>query len=266
MAFLTGAIFSESLNMDTTVSVILPHDSRFHRGICEFPPGVAARENPKTLILLHGLTDNWVAWGHRSRILCYAEMYDVAVIMPEVQRSFYQDMEYGEAYFTYVTEELPELAARMFNVSVSPEDLMLAGLSMGGYGALRCGLSNPGNYRAIGAFSSATDIEGFVHNMPVRRETLRFDRVLKGIFGENLRVPEGAILTKLADKAASSGANVPIMMTCGTEDELYAGNVDTYEYLKGKGMNVTFDEWPGIHEWGFWDKSILLFLERFAGA
>ena len=54
------------------------------------------------------------------------------------------------------------------------------------------------------------------------------------------------------------------MMTCGTEDELYPDNVDFFKYMTEKNMNVTFDEWPGIHEWGFWDKSILMFLERFA--
>ena len=264
MSFLTGAIFSDVLNMDTTISAIIPHDSRFHRGIDTFPEGVHAHENPKTLILLHGLTDNWVAWGHRSRILSYAEMYDVAVIMPEVQRSFYQDMTYGEAYFSYITKELPALAAEMFHVSTAPEDLMIAGLSMGGYGALKCGLTDPGRYRAIGAFSSATDMEDFAHNMPVRKETRRFNQVLKGMFGENLVVPDSAKLKCLADKAAAAKAELPFMMTCGMEDDLYAGNVDMYNYMHAAGLNVTFDAWPGVHEWGFWDKSIQMFLDRFA--
>ena len=205
-----------------------------------------------------------MAWGHRSRILCFAEMYDVAVLMPEVQRSFYQDMTYGEAYFSYITEELPKLAEEMFNVSVAPEDLMIAGLSMGGYGALKCGLTHPERYRAIGAFSSAADMEAFANHMPIRKETRRFDQVLKGIFGTEVKVPEGAVLKRLADDAAAKGARLPFMMTCGTEDELYPENVDLFRYMQGKGLNVTFDEWPGIHEWGFWDTSIQMFLERYA--
>lgn len=264
MSFFTGAIFSEMLNMDTTIAAILPQDSRYHRGIVPLPEGVSIREKPRTLILLHGLTDNWVAWGHRSRILCFAEMYDVAVIMPEVQRSFYQDMTYGEAYFSYITEELPKLAASMFNISIKPEDLMIAGLSMGGYGALKCGLTHPDRYHAIGAFSSATNMEAFASEMPVRKETNRFDQVLKGIFGENLVVPKEASLKKLADDAAAEGTQLPFMMTCGTEDELYADNIDFYNYMKEKGMKASFDEWAGIHEWGFWDTSIQMFLERFA--
>ena len=53
-------------------------------------------------------------------------------------------------------------------------------------------------------------------------------------------------------------------MTCGTEDELYPHNEQFYRLLKGYGLPVTFEAWPGIHEWGFWDRSIKMFLERCA--
>ena len=264
MGFFVGSVFSEALNMDTSIGAILPHDSRFHRGLAEFPPGVAARERPRTLILLHGLTDNWSAWGYRSRILCYAEAHDVAVVIPEVQRSFYQDMVNGEAYFTYVSEELPRLASQLFNISVEPEDLMVAGLSMGGYGALRCGLSRPWAYRAIGAFSSVTDLRSFTVEMPVRKETKNFERVVRGMFGEGLEVPDSAELKSLAAGVPRPERCAPIMMTCGTEDELYPGSAELFEFLKKRGFDVTFDAWKGIHEWGFWDRSVEMFLDRFA--
>ena len=111
--------------------VILPHDSRKHLGVEPLHAGITPSEKPKTLILLHGLSDNWAAWMHRTSLLRYAESFDIAVLAPEVQRSFYMDMRNGPAYYTYITEELPELAAKQFNISVAPEDLMIAGLSMG---------------------------------------------------------------------------------------------------------------------------------------
>ena len=264
MGFFSGAIYSEVLGMDTSIGAIIPHDSRYHRGVCDPVEGVTVREKPRTLILLHGLSDNWAVWGYRTRILSYAEAYDIAVIMPEVQRSFYQDMRNGEAYFTYITEELPKLVAGLFNISTEPGDLMIAGLSMGGYGALRCGLANPGRYRAIGAFSSAPDLEGFVFNMPDRKETSGYRPTMRGIFGEVMKLDENADLYRLCDRAAEAGAKLPFMMTCGTEDELYQDNENFYNYMVEKGMNVTFDKWPGIHEWGFWDVSIQMFLERYA--
>lgn len=262
MSLLTGAIFSKTLMMDTTVSVILPHDSRWHRGFSQVADGVKLCEKPRTLILLHGLSDNWIAWPYRSRILSHAELYDVAVLMPEVQRSFYQDMTYGEAYFTYITEELPTLASRMFHLSTEPEDLMICGLSMGGYGALKCGLTNPERYRAIGAFSSLIDFEAFVADPFVRRTTEGMDRVLKSVLGENLEVPDSAKLRVLCDREA--GSSLPFLMTCGTEDDFYLQNEAFYSYMKKNDMNVSFEKWPGKHEWNVWDESVQRFLERFA--
>ena len=264
MGFFTGSVFSETLNMDTTIGVILPHDCRFHRGMESMTDGRTPRRRPRTLILLHGLTDNWSAWGYRTRIMSYAEAHDVAVVMPEVQRSFYQDMVYGESYFTYVSEELPKLAAEMFNVSAEPEDLMVAGLSMGGYGALRCGLAAPGRYRAIGAFSSAISLDGFLLDIPERKETKGMDRLVRGMFGEHPALPEDSRIQSLAERAAKAGMATPIFMTCGAEDPLYPDSEAFFDQARTLGLNVTFESWPGVHEWGFWDRSIALFLERFA--
>ena len=264
MGFFTGTVYSEALNMDTTIGAILPQDSRFHRGLSPLPAGVEKREKPRTLILLHGLTDNWSAWACRSRVLSYAEEYDVAVIMPEVQRSFYQDMAFGEAYFSYVSRELPALAASLFNLSAAPEDLMVAGLSMGGYGALRCALTNPGRYRAAGAFSSVTRLDIFALGPDARSETRGFDRLVRGMFGDPPRIPPEAELQRLAESAARAGADIPILMTCGTEDELYPQNRAFYESLQSLGLRAALETWPGVHEWGFWDRSLRMFLERYA--
>ena len=262
MAYFTGSIYSRSLGMDTAIGVILPHDSRQRRGLAPLAGGRAPLEKPRLLILLHGLSDNSAAWAMRSRILSYAEDYDVAVLMPEVQRSFYQDMANGEDYFTYVSGELPELAERMFGASAAPEDLMVAGLSMGGYGALRCALSAPERFRAVGAFSSAVDVVALTRNIAVRKETMGFEKVVRGIFGESAEVPEAARLDVLAERAR--GTKLPVMMTCGTEDGLLPSNQAFYDKLKDLGYDATFDTWTGNHEWSFWDTSIRMFLERFA--
>ena len=262
MAHFLGTVFSEVLNMDVEISAILPQDSRQYRGLNPLAEGVAAREKPRTLILLHGLTDSCTAWVNRSRLLCHAEEYGVAVIMPAVQRSFYQDMACGEAYFTYVTEELPALAAKLFNVSVAPEDLMVAGQSMGGYGALRCGLTHPERYRAVGAFSSVTDIEPFTVHAPVRKETRNFDRVVLGMFGEAQVVPDAAKLDVLAER--SKGAKLPVYMTCGSEDPLLPESERFYQKLIALGYRAELEIGPGAHEWNYWDGVIQNFLARFA--
>ena len=262
MAAFSGTVYSDAMNMDTTIGVILPQDSRKHRGREEIHQGIVPRKTPKTLILLHGLSDNWSVWMHRTSILRYAEDYDVAVIMPEVQRGFYQDMKNGPAYFTYVADELPGLAAELFNVSVKPEDLYVAGLSMGGYGALYLGLSRPERYRGIGCFSSGFDLRTFVEDdaFAARKELRGWDNDRRGIFGEQMKMPPSSDVYRLAEAAGK----IPLIyMSCGTEDFLYESNVRMRDLLRSGSRDLKYEEWPGVHEWGFWDLSIQKMLEYF---
>ena len=264
MSVMTGTWYSKALNMDTSFCVILPHDSRMHRGIEPLAEGIKPSAKPKTLILLHGLSDNWAAWAHRTSILRYAEMYDIAVVIPEVQRSFYQDMAGGPAYFTYIAEELPALAAQMFNISTAPGDLMAAGLSMGGYGALYCGLCRPEAFRMIGCFSGANDLHDFSTNKAFL-ESEEFqgwanDRL--GIFGAGMAVPAGSDLFALAE-ALSPSLRPHVFMTCGTEDFIYQHTVKMRDHLQKLGYQLGYKEWPGVHEWGVWDLSIQMMLEHF---
>lgn len=140
MALLEGSLRSEALRMDTAVTVSLPQK-------------MEEAERP-VLYLLHGLGDDHTAWVRRSNIDRYANREGIAVIMPEVQRGFYTDMVYGPAYFTYITEELPRLCASLFRVTEDPARTYIAGLSMGGYGALKAALRRPERYAAAAAFSA----------------------------------------------------------------------------------------------------------------
>lgn len=265
MSFFTGTIYSFSMNMDTSVGVILPQDSRKHRGVDEFHAGISPRKTPKTLILLHGLSDNYSVWLNRTSILRYAEDYDIAVLMPEVQRSFYQDMKYGPAYFTYITEELPQLAADLFNVSIDPQDLMIAGLSMGGYGALYAALTYPERFYGVGCFSSAVDLRTIAEDdeFAARKELRGWDNDRKGIFGDPPRCPPSRDLFDLVLKTAGKSKKPRIFMTCGTEDFLYQSNSAMRDLLSANSYDLRYEEWPGIHEWGFWDVSIQKMLNHF---
>jgi len=265
MGYFIGTVFSKSLNMDTCVGVILPQDSRKHRGIDELHEGIKACKTPKTLILLHGLSDNYSVWLNRTSILRYAEDFDIAVLMPEVQRSFYQNMKNGPAYFSYITEELPQLAEDMFNISVVPEDCIIAGLSMGGYGALYAGLTYPQRFYGIGCFSSAFDLKDFVEDdtFASRKELQGWNKDRWGIFGETPVCPKQSDLFVIAEKTAQAPQKPRIYMTCGTEDFLYMSNTAMRDLLFAKSYDLKYEEWPGIHEWGFWDVSIQKMLKHF---
>ena len=115
MALFAGSLYAESLGMNTGVTVSLPGERRDRTG--DMP----------VLYLLHGLSDDHTSWVRRTDIDRYAEEWGVAVIMPEVQRSFYCDMTNGPRYFTYIVDELPALCQRLFRVSARREDNFVAG-------------------------------------------------------------------------------------------------------------------------------------------
>ena len=111
------------------------------------------------LYLLHGLSDDHTAWVRYTSIERYADAYGLAVVMPQVHRSFYTDQAHGGAFWTFLAEELPELVQRFFVVSARREDTFVAGLSMGGYGALRWALRRPGRFAAAASLSGALDVD-----------------------------------------------------------------------------------------------------------
>ena len=259
MAYFMGNLYSKSLLQDTPFHVILPQDGRRY----------IWNEEPKTLILLHGLSDNAATWVRRTAIERYAERYNLAVLMPEVQRSWYQDMVYGIHAFSYITDEVLDLAARLFHLSTKREDVLIAGLSMGGYGALRCALERPDRFCACGAFSGAYDLKE-MYKMATSPDG---DTVLEGladdysaIFRSPDQISENVLIENVIQKAAASGKKLPaVYMMCGTEDFLYGESCVVRELCEKALPDFAYEEWPGHHEWDMWDEAVERMLKRFLG-
>jgi S-formylglutathione hydrolase FrmB len=156
MAHLRCDFFSETLALSTSMTVILPQATSTQIGMT----GQAGTEPPPVLYLLHGLSDDHTIWLRRTSIERYVAPLGLAVVMPQVHRSFYVDEVYGGRYWTFLCEELPALVASFFRVSTRPEDTFVAGLSMGGYGALRWALKQPMRLGAAVSLSGAVNVAG----------------------------------------------------------------------------------------------------------
>src|SRR5690349_16517678 len=138
----------------TSVTVVLPQATEDQIGVSDS----GADGPPPVLYLLHGLTDDHTAWHRYTSVARYAEAAGLAVVMPSAFHSFYADEVHGHAYWTFVSEELPAIVRSFFRVSDAPEDTFVAGLSMGGYGALKLALTHPDRYAAAASLSGALDI------------------------------------------------------------------------------------------------------------
>src|ERR687884_956894 len=130
MALLRCDVFSDALSLSTSMTVILPQPTRTQIGLT----GEVRDEPPPVLYLLHGLSDDDTIWTRRTSVERYVAPLGLAVVMPQVHRSFYTDEAFGGRYWTFLSEELPELVGSLFRVSQRREDTFVAGVSLGGGG------------------------------------------------------------------------------------------------------------------------------------
>jgi len=244
MALLRCDIFSEVLEVGTSMTVLLPQAGEHQIGVSTDSAG--RDDGFPVLYLLHGLSDDATAWQRFTSIERYAAELGLAVVMPQVQRSFYADEAHGARYWTFLSEELPSVVESFFRVSHRREDTFVAGLSMGGYGALKWGLRDPRRFAAAASLSGALDL---VALQPAEERAELFERVFDG------RVAPGDDLFALLEGTDVEGLP-SLYVGCGTEDELYDGNVRFVDAAVALGADVDVDFRPGEHEWGLWDAMI----------
>lgn len=253
MAIIEVNFISKCLMRTVTFNAIIPVD-KFG------PQAENAEQKPlKTLYLLHGIFGNYTDWVNGTRIQALAEANDLAVIMPSGENRFYLDDEKsGELYGEFIGKELVEFTRKLFPLSDKREDTFIAGLSMGGYGAIRNGLKYAENFGCVIGLSAALvhdtwkDADNSAPIFTFRRN------YYEAIFGEYDKVKGSdkdpkALLLKLKEE----GRPVPKMyLCCGTEDDLVTVNRDFRDFLNENGVDLTYVEGPGKHDWVFWDTYI----------
>ncbi len=250
MALIQCEFFSEVLGLSSAMTVILPQATTTQIGL----RGAVRGTVHPTLYLLHGMSDDHTIWVRRTSIERYVAPLGLAVVMPAVHRSFYTDMAHGGNYWTFISEELPMLAQSFFPLSPQREANFVAGLSMGGYGAFKLALTYPERFAAAASLSGVLDLVSMVQAPQEPERVAERQR----IFGD-LTAIEGSPndLYALARDLVASGRPRPqLYQCCGTEDALHANNVQAKTYLQSLGLELTYEDGPGEHEWGYWDQQI----------
>jgi putative tributyrin esterase len=239
--------FSEALGLSSSVDMIMPQQTSGKEIGIE--TNSTNNNLPPCLYLLHGLSDDHTTWQRRTSIERYATAKGIAVVMPSVNRSFYTDMAYGPKYWSYVSDELPEIIQSMFKISDVPTKTFVAGLSMGGYGAMKMALKNPERFAAAASLSGAMELKSFGDT--------KLNPEAKLIFGDTPPINNENDLFFLAKNLKETNKNIPeLYLVCGTEDFLFEGNLKFKKYLENLNIKHTYVEEPGTHEWAFWDKHI----------
>lgn len=259
MAIIDVNFYSNALSREVPYKAIIPIDgpSVFDRQ----PKG----DKPfRTVYLLHGIMGNHADWCTNSKLVQLAEKYNLAIIMPSGDNSFYVDQEaLGNNYGDYIGRELIEETRKLFPLSDRREDTFIGGFSMGGYGAFRNGLKYNDTFGAILAFSSALIIDAAVTSNEEAVWQFQRRSYYNAVFG-NLDALKGSDkdIEALAKKIKEEASNMPhIYFSCGTEDFLLDNNRKLRDFFLSEGIEHTYEESSGGHDWTFWAEYIEKSLE-----
>lgn len=251
MAFLQMNYHSDALGIGVSVNVVLPEKAKTLIGM-----KADGAKTYKTLYLLHGLSDDHSIWMRRTSIERYAADYGIAVVMPTVGRSWYTDKPSGEKYLTFVAKELPSVCRSYFRgMSERREDTLVAGLSMGGYGAVKVALTAPETFGGCASLSGALDVATFSRRHSNLGE-------LRGIFGydledsEQLKGTQHDVFHLLRQHVAAGRENPRTYLWCGESDYLLDHSRRFRDLLLECGVEHCYEESEGDHAWHWWDLHI----------
>ncbi len=242
MALIQRDFFSETLGLPTSLTALVSDKANS----CD------------TLYLLHGRGDDHTSWQRRTEVQRYVEATRLTVIMPDLERSFCTDMNDGQRYFTFITEELPTLVKRWFDVSPLREHTYVAGFSMGGYSALRLAMQRPNQFAAAAALAPVTDLlTRYVLDTPEYKAEWR------QVFGDpkQLRAPQ-ELFALAREFARIQGPKPRLYHSCGGDDFLYDENLRFQRHAQELGISLTWEARPGLtHNWEYCDQELPRALE-----
>lgn len=257
MALAQVHYLSKALERIVTFHMYLPNDTS-----PELRENNPYYERPtKTLYLLHGFSGNTTDWITGSNAMDISRKYNIAIVMPSGENSFYINRKgTGNAYESYIAEELPAYIKKTYHLSDKKEDVMIGGLSMGGFGAIRLGIKYGEKYGSVFGLSSALVIKNIAGLSPndlsgCASVIADYDYYVN-IFGDLSRIEDSDINPEyLVTQRIAEGKAIPrIFIACGTEDFLIENNRDFRDFLMKKNVDFMYYESPGIHEWKFWNE------------
>jgi putative tributyrin esterase len=239
---------SKLVNATLAYNVVLPPDYR----------ASSATRYP-VLYLLHGFGGHYSDWVTRTNLADYAARYRMIIVTPEGNDGWYTDSVSSPSgkYESYILKELIPDVQKRFRTIDSRYGRGIAGLSMGGYGAIKFGLKSPGTFAFAGSMSGALATTSWTDDDLKNLQSIRAS--VFGVFG-----PPGSETRKANDifeitrglSAARIAALPYIYLDSGTEDFLISHSTQFATLLREKKVPHEFRELPGDHNWAYWDQQV----------
>ncbi|WP_420405653.1 alpha/beta hydrolase [Nisaea sp.] len=278
MAAGTALAYSSALQAELRESLTLesPALGRKMRYSLYLPETAAAAGPLPVLYLLHGLGGNERDWQTLGKIEVMADrliagkaMPPIAIVMPDAGNSWYVNSAAHGPYEDAILEDLIPKAETRHGVGGRAANRAVAGLSMGGYGALRLAFRNPEKFAMTGALSAAI-FPDLARQEDITEQQTGF---FKGAFGTPFDIATFNRQNFFSDipSLAATRLRPAIFITVGDDDGfgLYEGNLKLFLTLKRAGVPVEFRVTDGDHAWRLWRaqiEHILRYYGRVLGA
>jgi putative tributyrin esterase len=232
---------SAALSREMRYRIYLPHNY------------AAATQRYPVLYLLHGLYGNFENWDTFTHLSSYAAGMDWIIVMPDADDSWYTNSATApqDKFEDYIAKDLiAEIDARYHTIR-ERHARAIAGLSMGGYAALKLALRDPQSFAFAGSLSGALDA---ARDLDTRLP--EFAAKLMEVFGpagDPARAQNDIFL--LVERA--SPVELPYLyIACGTEDRFLSVNREFVAKLSQRHANYEYHETAGNHDWTYWDREI----------
>ena len=235
MAFATIQYFSRSLQKASAFNLVFPDDPAI-------PPPWSV------FYLLHGLSDDHTMWMRRTSIERYVAGLPLMVVMPDGGRGWYTNAIEGYRFEDDLIQDIIPLVDRTFPVKGERGGRCIGGLSMGGYGAVKIGLKHHDKFGSVTSHSGAV---GIFHDAD-RAKSLGPEFVR--IFGET--PADGPEDPFALVKRVDHGLLPPVRLDCGKDDFLLEENRLFDQHLTALHIPHEYEEFPGGHEWPYWDRHV----------
>lgn len=228
-----------------------------------FPRNYAADKNRRypVIYLLHGLWGHFDNWTEKTKVAKYAADHEFIIVTPEGDDGWYTDsaIKPSDKYESYIVKELISEIDTKYRTIADRDHRVIAGLSMGGYGAAKFGMKYSEMFTLVGSFSGAMGGAGLSE-----KKSGNLGKTVDAVMG-----PDDSDVRKINDAYAILRAmsadrvkSLPfIYQSCGTEDFLIEDNRNFVALMVEKKVPHEYREMPGAHTWTFWDDQVREFLD-----
>lgn len=221
-------------------------------------PGIEMLTSVPIVLLLHGVYGSHWAWFFKGGahltafdLIAAGRIRPMLLVAPS--DGLYRDgsgylRHSGVDYESWIVQDVLEAIFKIFSCTDRSSSVFIAGLSMGGYGALRLGAKHSGVFSGISAHSAITRIE--------EMSSFVFDPFPQG-------AAEEMDILHWCDK--NRGTLPLVRFDCGVDDGLIEGNRCLHNQLQQRGIDHQYVEFEGNHNWKYWHTHIastLLFFEE----